>query len=1465
MEKPGERIGRYKLLQQIGEGGCGVVYMAEQEQPVRRRVALKVIKLGMDTKQVIARFEAERQALALMDHPNIAKVLDGGATETGRPYFVMELVRGTKITDYCDANNLSTAERLKLFVQVCQAIQHAHQKGIIHRDIKPSNILVTVNDGVPVPKVIDFGIAKATAGPLTDKTLFTAFEQFIGTPAYMSPEQAEMTSLDIDTRSDIYSVGVLLYELLTSKTPFDARELLAAGLEAIRRTIREVEPPRPSTRLSTMVVGELTTTAEHRQTDPPRLIHLVRGDLDWIVMKCLEKDRTRRYETANGLARDIERHLTNEPVVARPPSQLYRLQKLVRRHKMTVVAASAIIAAIIAGAAISTWQALRATKAQREQQRLRETADLARQKESGLRQNAERARAAEAIARQQADSNALEAQRLLRVAYLANANALGKRGDGAGALVMLVAALKLADNNKHSQLAVRINAGMVLRQLPSLERAVFLELPKTNPSWGDSGTIQPVFLSPNGGRVAVIGDYAEGFRHATNSLGTYILLCDTASGKRIGEALRTLGDCQDVEFSADGRLFVAAAPGGAYVCDAVSGGLKKRLEGGVAMARFSSEGTRVVGLGFHLQRLTYSGVTVWDVGTGQVIAKLPLDAAIQFAVTSPSGRFVFYQTAASPGGWGAYVWDWAQNRTVGLETNPRGIDSAEFSPDEKWLTCHFIDSHSVELINLETGARLKRLEGIPASQFRINKILYSWTLWDRCAAFTPDGAHLLLWGEDSSMGIWDMDSWRTSGVRLDHPAPLLRIALSPDGRQLATMTLAYALRIWDVETGQPLTVPITIPHLHQTSQWTGKEFDMKFSSNGRSLAVVGQGMVLSWRLPESAPAPQAKQTTVSSLEFSADGKRVLSVDRQTGRASILDAKTAAELARIQSEIGIERASFSRDACLVLTEALAPGAQAPVMGKADQELWLSVWDSARGTALASNVPVQFVHQTQRTSLNVAYGYRSESSARAEYSGLPLPGDGTIFGELTEAVIVPPITFYKEDREAKINSRTDQVDSKQGKVSLNDHLGLPTFALLSSDGTVLLLGRGQDSARAYMMADGSPVGPPLIHCGRLIDAVFTSDNHQVLTLSAQRTCEKWDLASGNLLGKVQMAEDLNTLLSLALSTDGRYFVVRGEFHTIVEPVDGHRAWYNDFRVRQVGDFARMQLVFDAAPAGMLGYGRNRSASPGMNSARVYDTESGQPITPPLTHEDGIREAKLSPDEHLIATAGGFTASVWNAETGLPVSPPLIHCAPVTAVAFAADSQFLAAGTSNGVVRIWDLHPTSESWRDLLEPAMLAAGRGFHEDTGLVALRNSEVQELLAHWQRQHSAETSSAGEPSSTNRETSIYETGPEDRYVTAFFPNIWGLRPGDPVNLEGTVVGWVKLISFDTSEGSERVMLHLAILDRHWARIRVDSTASIVLDEKAGEFFVDLKPGSTYAPEISPGGVLATEPRERVVR
>ena len=375
-EQPGMRIGHYRLLEPIGEGGFGVVWMAEQESPVRRRVALKIIKVGMDTREVVARFEAERQALALMDHPHIARVFDGGATDSGRPYFVMELVRGVPITEYCDSAQLAPAARLELFLQVCHAVQHAHQKGVIHRDLKPSNVLVTELDGRAVPKVIDFGVAKATATRLTEKTLFTRFNQWIGTPAYMSPEQAGLASLDVDTRSDVYALGVLLYELLTGRTPFDTKRLLEAGFEAVLRTIREEEPPKPSTRLSTLGDLELGAIARQRGAEPAKLHRLIRGDLDWIVMKALEKDRTRRYETAAALAADVRHFLREEPVGAAAPTFTYQLSKFIRRNRTLLTAATVCVIAILAGAGFSFWQAYRATVAAAAAEQGRQQANL---------------------------------------------------------------------------------------------------------------------------------------------------------------------------------------------------------------------------------------------------------------------------------------------------------------------------------------------------------------------------------------------------------------------------------------------------------------------------------------------------------------------------------------------------------------------------------------------------------------------------------------------------------------------------------------------------------------------------------------------------------------------------------------------------------------------------------------------------------------------------------------------------------------------------------------------------------------------------------------------------------------------------------------------------------------------------------------------------------------------------------
>jgi serine/threonine protein kinase/tetratricopeptide (TPR) repeat protein len=421
-EGPGVTIGSYKLLQRLGEGGYGIVYMAEQNKPVHRGVALKIIKPGMDSSQVIARFEAEKQALAMMDHPNIAKVFDAGTTDSGRPFFVMELVHGVPITRYCDENHLTVRERLELVVPVCKAVQHAHQKGIIHRDLKPSNVLVCLSDGHPVPKVIDFGVAKAVEQRLTERTMFTQFGQIIGTFEYMSPEQAEMSQLGVDTRSDIYSLGVMIYELLTGSTPLERQRVRAAGLDEMLKMIKEEEPPKPSMRLSELsrsgapsrTAGarqagstELARIAAARRTEPLKLSPLMRGELDWVVMKCLEKDRARRYDTANGLARDIERYLHEEPVEAGPPGAGYRLRKLARKHRAALGITGLIAVLLVLAGTVSAWQAVRATLAERwalaERDRAEQEKDRAEQEKDRAEQEKDRAETSFRMARETVD------------------------------------------------------------------------------------------------------------------------------------------------------------------------------------------------------------------------------------------------------------------------------------------------------------------------------------------------------------------------------------------------------------------------------------------------------------------------------------------------------------------------------------------------------------------------------------------------------------------------------------------------------------------------------------------------------------------------------------------------------------------------------------------------------------------------------------------------------------------------------------------------------------------------------------------------------------------------------------------------------------------------------------------------------------------------------------------------------
>ena len=502
MEQPGSVIaGRYKLLEQIGEGGFGIVFMAEQQEPVRRKVALKIIKPGMDSRQVIARFQAERQALALMDHPHIARVFDAGTTPSGRPYFVMELVKGIPITDYCDRHKLSLRQRLELFVQVCQAVQHAHQKGIIHRDLKPSNVLVCLYDGVPSVKVIDFGVAKAIEQRLTQQTLFTQFGQIVGTWEYMSPEQAEFNQLDVDTRSDVYSLGVLLYELLTGTTPLTRERVRQAAVMEVLRLIREEEPERPSTRLSHSEKA-LARLSAQRQMEGGALVAALRRELDWVVLKALEKDRTRRYATASDLDRDVERYLRDEPVEACPPSLGYRLRKVVRRYRGVLAAAAAMVLLLVAGVVVSTWQAVRATKA--EAMATREVA-AARQAEEQTQQEAERAWKAEQQAREKEQSE-VEARRKAQqeAARAEREKARAEEQLRRAELLVYVGKLSLAQNafaEGYGDLAVRYLEECQWNLRDWEHRHLWTRFNSKQTLWGHTGEVTSVAFSPDGRRI----------------------------------------------------------------------------------------------------------------------------------------------------------------------------------------------------------------------------------------------------------------------------------------------------------------------------------------------------------------------------------------------------------------------------------------------------------------------------------------------------------------------------------------------------------------------------------------------------------------------------------------------------------------------------------------------------------------------------------------------------------------------------------------------------------------------------------------------------------------------------------------------------------------------------------------------------------------------------------------------------
>jgi WD40 repeat protein/serine/threonine protein kinase len=878
-ECPGTVIGPYRLLEQIGEGGFGVVFMAEQQQPIRRKVALKVLKPGMDTRQIIARFEAERQALALMDHPNIARVIDGGETGSGRPYFVMELVRGIPITEFCDQNHLPVGQRLELFVSVCQAIQHAHQKGIIHRDVKPSNVMVTLHDSTSVAKVIDFGVSKATGQQLTDKTLFTNFEQLVGTPIYMSPEQAQMSGLDVDTRSDIYSLGVLLYELLTGTTPFGRERLKTMGYDEIRRIIREEEPAKPSTRISTLGQAAATVSA-NRATDPRRLGQLFRGELDWIVMKALEKDRNRRYETASAFAADVQRYLDDEPVLACPPSRWYRLRKLARRHKAALATAAVMAGAVLLaiGSLVSATTVLAASNAEVKEEQAQTKKALEGEKEAN--ENLRKA-----VAREE---RSLAYQRIALAAREVEANNIGRAEElltecpenlhgwewhylkrRAREQPRVIQATKdwvldaaLSPDGRY--LATATLGFSFQGEVKLWDAATGKE---AHPLRGGRVSRHSLAFSPDGSQLAAAG------------LDKVVILWDVSTGNQIRTLKGHDGWVVAVAYSPDGKhLATASGDGTARIWNLATGAEVLRFQGHgapVDCVAYSPDGRRLAswGLDFDLR--------VWDAATGQEQKRLTGHSGRVFNLHfHKDGRYL-----VSAGADGMRLWDLQTGEKKAIKGVNNACLRAVFSHDGERLASAVWDN-TVQVWDWRNEQEVLTLRGHTDMAMAL--------------AFSRDGRHLASAGLDGTVRLWNAtplteDPPGRSRHLQGHHEGQLGLGFSPDQRYLATASMDGTAKLWDVETGKLIHALEGLDNLYLSTTFHG---------GGKLLTTVAvDGTMVQWDVATGQRRRTWRElvgpvlTTGFTVAFTADGEQFASLTKD-GSVGIWETLSGKEIARL---------------------------------------------------------------------------------------------------------------------------------------------------------------------------------------------------------------------------------------------------------------------------------------------------------------------------------------------------------------------------------------------------------------------------------------------------------------------------------------------------------------------------------------------------------------------------------------
>jgi eukaryotic-like serine/threonine-protein kinase len=1123
-EKPGNHIDRYKLLEKIGEGGMGAVWMAEQTEPVRRRVALKLIKQGMDSNQVLARFEAERQALALMDHPHIAKVLDAGATATGRPYFVMELVKGIPFTKFCDDQRLSICERLELFVPICQAIQHAHQKGIIHRDIKPSNVLVAIYDGAPVPKVIDFGVAKAIGQQLTERTLFTGFGAVIGTLEYMSPEQAEFNQLDIDTRSDIYSLGVLLYELLTGTTPITRDTIHKAAFDEVIRRIREEEPPRPSTRLSESK-DLLPSISAQRKLDPAQLPKLIRGDLDWIVMKCLEKDRHRRYETASALAADLHHHLRNEVVSAGPPTARYRLRKFVHRHRSSVAVAAGFVLLLTLGTVLSTWLAVRANHA---------------------RNDAEKRRQAETQARAEASRHRQLAQEALTDAELDRAEDLFAQGNSPRALAYLARVLR--DNPSNHVAAERILSALTYRDFPLCTVAA------TAPNYDrrfHTATNTIVAVEPIG-TVTVWDISSIRDRPDEVALGDRIPIespIESSALSNDGQKLATL--------DRDGAMRIWHLPSKKLLTSS-------KHDPGSSLTGFNAAGNVV------LTQMPTNYV-LWDVKSGAKLGNIPSSSSESYSqrlYLSPDDRWIVSHARNVGRIWDARACAPASETFACLDYWKR--DSVQFRSDA-----------GVMLV-LGGGDQDKLLFDFTSGK-PVSRILESSKRMDR-GQFTSDGKSIILC-QTSSAGLWDIATGRrTRSFRLE-TAGLNRgghfSAISPNALTIVTGFSNSFARFWDSQTGRPLGAPFRTVDTVSSALFSEEDL--------RVLLTDLSGRARLWHLaaqPQRSEPFTIQESRMGSTRFSGESTRLVAKDFNS--VAVFDTRPGMALTDSLRLAGSSRVSFNsrgdrvvivgnsqfevrdvRSLRVLLGPLKHPSVQSAEFNNSGSRL-LSLsqtaartWNAETGEPIGKTIP--FESNTGRFSpdgtrvAGYSAGYIQiwdidDGELLIKQSSRRLPGDSLLQFSADSERLLAETGDYHRSYVHLWNARTGQVitnlpaqnlsgefcrdgtrfiisdreqthvlDGFSGKLittipqhAVNSWSGSDYSAAMSGDGLRVAI-QWIGDVRVWDATTGQAISETMRHTAKIRSVAFNYTGNRVITTAEDNTIQIWDANSGRPLSR------------------------------------------------------------------------------------------------------------------------------------------------------------------------------------------------------------------------------------------------------------------------------------------------------------------------------------------------------------